>query len=61
MLRIAMIGIAGVLLALQVKALKPEYGIYLCLAVSLLVFLQMNDSCRTSDRTGKSAPAGRIF
>ena len=39
MLRIAMIGIAGVLLALQVKALKPEYGIYLCLAVSLLVFL----------------------
>ena len=27
MLRIAMIGIAGVLLALQVKALKPEYGI----------------------------------
>lgn len=65
MLRIAMIGIAGVLLALQVKALKPEYGIYLCLAVSLLVFLQMTDllgsSCRTSDRTGKSAPAGRIF
>ena len=66
MLRIAMIGIAGVLLALQVKALKPEYGIHLCLAVSLLVFLQMtdpagNDSCRTSDRTGKSAPAGRIF
>ena len=39
MLRIAMIGIAGVLLALQVKALKPEYGIYLC----LLVFLQMTD------------------
>ena len=43
MLRIAMIGIAGVLLALQVKALKPEYGLYLCLAVSLLVFLQMTD------------------
>ena len=40
MLRIAMIGIAGVLLALQVKALKPEYGIYLCLAVSLLVQLR---------------------
>ena len=39
MLRIAMIGIAGVLLALQVKALKPEYGIYLCLAVSLLVMI----------------------
>ena len=43
MLQIAMIGIAGVLLALQVKVLKPEYGIYLCLAVSLLVFLQMTD------------------
>ena len=43
MLRIAMIGIAGVLLALQVKALKPGYSIYLCLAGSLLVFLQMPD------------------
>ena len=42
MLRISMIGIAGVLLALQVKALKPEYGIYLCLAVSLLVFSELH-------------------
>ena len=68
MLRIAMIGIAGVLLALQVKALKPEYGIYLCLAVSLLVFLQMTDllgmilaGLQTVQESLPSAPAGRIF
>ena len=55
MLRIAMIGIAGVLLALQVKALKPEYGIYLCLAVSLLVFA--SDLCKDA---GYATIAGQI-
>ena len=38
MVRIAMIGIAGVLLALQLKALKPEYSVYLCIGVSLILF-----------------------
>ncbi|MDO4260463.1 MAG: SpoIIIAC/SpoIIIAD family protein [Eubacteriales bacterium] len=47
MIRIAMIGIAGVLMAQQLKALKPEYGVYLCLGVSLLIFLQVTDSLRT--------------
>lgn len=39
MVRIAMIGIAGILMALQLKALKPEYAVYLCLGVSLLIFM----------------------
>jgi len=43
MVRIAMIGIAGILMALQLKALKPEYGVYLCLGVSLLIFLSVTE------------------
>ncbi|MBR5509269.1 MAG: stage III sporulation protein AD [Lachnospiraceae bacterium] len=38
MVRVAMIGIAGILMALQLKALKPEYSVYLCLGLSLLIF-----------------------
>lgn len=38
MVRIAMIGIVGVLLALQLKSLKSEYSLYLCIGVSLLIF-----------------------
>lgn len=38
MIRIAMIGIAGILMALQLKSVKPEYSAYLCLGVSLLIF-----------------------
>lgn len=43
MIKIAMIGIAGVLLALQIKASKPEYAVYLCLGVSLLIFLGVTE------------------
>lgn len=43
MVRIAMLGIAGILLALQLKALKPEYAIYLCLGISLLIFLNVTE------------------
>ncbi len=38
MVRVALLGIAGVLMALQLKALKPDYSVYLCLGVSLLLF-----------------------
>lgn len=38
MVRIAFLGIAGILMALQLKALKPDYSVYLCLGVSLLIF-----------------------
>lgn len=38
MVRVAMLGIAGILTALQLKALKPDYSVYLCLGVSLLIF-----------------------
>ena len=38
MITVAVVGIAAVLLAVQVKALKPEYGIYMSLAVCLVLF-----------------------
>lgn len=33
MIKIALIGIVGILLALQIKAVKPEYAVYLCMGV----------------------------
>ena len=38
MVRVAFLGITGILMALQLKALKPDYSVYLCLGVSLLIF-----------------------
>ena len=32
MIKIALIGIVGILLALQIKAVKPEYAVYLCMS-----------------------------
>lgn len=40
-LKIGIIGIAGVLLATQIKQHKAEYGIYICIAISLLIFFQI--------------------
>ena len=36
--KIGLLGIAGVMLALQFKSNKPEYGLYIGFAVSLLIF-----------------------
>ncbi len=36
--QIGVIGIIGALLALQLKQYKAEFGIYLCIAVSLVLF-----------------------
>lgn len=40
--QVAGIGVMGVLLALQFENGKKEYGIYLGIAVSILIFLGMN-------------------
>lgn len=42
-IQIALIGVFGTLLALQFKSGKSEYGIYLSIAVSLIVFFYMSD------------------
>lgn len=38
LVKVAFLGIAGVLLAIQFKGQKPEYGIYIGLAAAILVF-----------------------
>lgn len=38
-LQIGMIGVAGTLLAIQFKSGKSEYGIYISIALSLIVFV----------------------
>ena len=39
--QVGLIGVVGVLLALQIKKEKAEIGIYLCIATSLLIFFAM--------------------
>lgn len=41
-IQIALIGVFGTLLALQFKSGKSEYGIYLSIAVSLIIFFCMS-------------------
>ncbi len=36
--KVGLLGIVGVLIAIQLKAHKPEYGVYVGLAVSLIIF-----------------------
>lgn len=38
LVKVAFLGIAGVLLAVQFKAVKPEYSIYIGIAVSVVIF-----------------------
>ena len=38
MLQIGILGVAGVLLALQFKSGKSEYGIYISIALGMLIF-----------------------
>ncbi len=43
MVRVAVLGVVGVLLAQQLKSLKSEFAIYICLGVSLLIFLSLTE------------------
>jgi len=37
MLQISILAVVAVLLALQLKSIKPEYGIYICLAAGVII------------------------
>ena len=43
MIQIGILGVVGVLLALQFKQEKAEIAIYICLALSLVLFLEVFD------------------
>lgn len=47
MVQIAGVGILGTLLALQFKSQKSEYGIYVSVALSLMLFFSMGDHLGT--------------
>ena len=38
LIRVSFLGIAGVLLAVQFKSQKPEYGMYIGFAIGILIF-----------------------
>lgn len=38
LVRVVFLGVAGVMLAIQFKGQKPEYGVYVGLAVGILIF-----------------------
>lgn len=41
MIQVGLLGVAGVLLAVQFKSGKTEYGIYISVALSLIIFLSV--------------------
>ena len=43
MIQIAILGVAGTLLAVQIKQEKAEVGIFLCIAISLFIFWSLAD------------------
>jgi len=38
LIKVSFLGIAGVLLAVQFKSQKPEYGVYIGIAIGILIF-----------------------
>ena len=42
--QVSLLGIAGVLLAIQLKQQKAEFAIYLCVAISLIIFFHIFQS-----------------
>lgn len=38
LIKICILGILGIMVALQFKATRPEYGIYMGLVISILIF-----------------------
>ena len=47
MIQVGIIGVAGALLAVQFKSGKAEYGIYISIALSLVIFFGVLDSLQT--------------
>ena len=46
MLQLGIIGIVGVLLALQLKTVKPEFSVYIAIAIGILIFLSMTEKLK---------------
>lgn len=54
LVKVVFLGIAGVMLAIQFKGQKPEYGIYVGLAVGILIFgYALRQVAAVTDQLGK--------
>lgn len=64
-IQVAALAVAGVLLAVQFKSGKAEYGIYLGAALSILIFLQilgkLNVILEVIKTIGEFLPLNKIF
>lgn len=54
MVKISLLGVAGVLLAVQLKSHKPEYGVYIGLAVGIALFgFALRQAVAVADQLGR--------
>ena len=53
MIQAGMIGVIGAMLAIQLKGSKAEYGIYVSVAVSIVLFVLISDRLGIFVRTVK--------
>ena len=47
MMQIGILGVAGALLAIQLKQVKSEFAVYLCVAIGILIFMSLAGHLRT--------------
>ena len=61
MIQAGMIGVIGAMLAIQLKGSKAEYGIYVSVAVSIVLFVLISDRLGIFVRTVKELIAYAIL
>ena len=47
MMQIAILGVAGAVLAIQLKQSKPEYAVLFCIGISVLIFFSVYGKLKT--------------
>lgn len=47
MMQIGILGVAGALLAIQLKQVKSEFAVYICVAIGILIFMSLAGHLRT--------------
>ena len=53
MMQIGILGVAGALLAIQLKQVKSEFAVYICVAIGILIFMSLAGHLRTIIETVK--------
>ena len=46
-MQIGILGVAGALLAIQLKQVKSEFAVYICVAIGILIFMSLAGHLRT--------------